>query len=117
MNTIVYFNDGLRNEFKQLMQGVSYWNGRNYMQCSEATKELINKLAKHMHHDESFVIKPTGELIITHNPLFIYNESIVNMIEVNGECVYSRYKGSEYNDSLCNKMKFTAKLITQSFYL
>lgn len=65
MNTIVYFNDGMRNDYKQLIQGVSYWNGKNYMQCSEATKYLIIKLAKNMQHDESFIIKPTGEMIIS----------------------------------------------------
>lgn len=108
MNTIVYFEEYPRQNKKVVLSGVSYWNGSNYMQASEPTKELINKLAAKLQPDEYFVFKPVNDMVISSTPLFIYGQKIISLIEVNGEVLYNRYTG-EYAESIKNQIIFSSK--------
>lgn len=111
MNTIVYFEEYPQTKVKTRLHGVSYWNGKNYMQASEPTKELILKLAADIQPDEYFILKPSvKDMVVSNNPLFIYGEKIIYLIEVNGEVVYNRYTG-EHAENLKNQYLFQSKLI------
>lgn len=102
MNTLAFFSDGLQNKYRKQVLGISYWNGKNWMQCSDATLELVSELAAKMDHDESFVIKTTGEVIVSNNPLYIYGDHTIDIITVNGVEVYNKFAKSAHVAKITN---------------
>lgn len=106
MNTQAYFSDGLHNKYRKQIIGISYWNGKNWMQCSDATIDLIKKLAANMEHDESFVIKTTGEVVVSSNPLYIYGENTIDLIMVNGVEAYNKFTKSAHVAKITNDYLF-----------
>lgn len=109
MNTLAFYSTGMNEKFKKPVTGISHWKNGYWYQDSEPTKKLITKLAAKMTPLEYLVIKPTGEMIKTENPLFIYGEQVVSLLQVNGEIVYNRYEKSDHVDSITNDFLFSSK--------
>lgn len=101
MDFKAYYSTGMGTKHVTDILTVHYWDGKRVIKDA-VNRGHIARMFDTMLHDECFVIKPDGTLITTSNPLLIYGEQIVSIIQYGSEFIYNSYSKSIHVEAITN---------------